>query len=90
MLKMYCCSDLDEKEKPKYSCKGIQKATNNITCKRFEDVLLKGVADNANNCGFRYLNGTMKTYEQNKIGLSGAYCKRIVGPNGRTTTPLEI
>ena len=27
---MYWCSDLDEKEKPKFSCEGIQKDNNNV------------------------------------------------------------
>ncbi len=33
--KMYCCSDLDEKEKPKLSCKGIQKDGNNVNYQNF-------------------------------------------------------
>ena len=63
---MCCCSDLDEKEKPKFSCKGIQHNNNEITYKRFEDVLFNGVKDKVLNKGFRYVDGTMKSYEQNK------------------------
>jgi hypothetical protein len=88
--KMYCCSDLHEKEKPKFSCKGIQHQNNDITFKRFEDVLLNGAKDTVNNKGFRYVDGTMKTYEQSKKGLSYAYHKRIVQSDGITTKPLNI
>ena len=58
---MYCCSDLDEKEKPKYSCKGIQKNYNEITYKRFEDVLFNGHKNLVLNKGFRYIEGKMKS-----------------------------
>ena len=33
--KMYCCSDLDEKDQPKFSCKGIQKENNNVNHQSF-------------------------------------------------------
>ena len=68
--KMYCCSDLDEKEKPKYSCKGIQHQNNEITYKRFENVLFNKDQDIVLNKGFRYVGGCMKSYEQVKKGLS--------------------
>ena len=87
---MYCCSDLNEKEKPKYSCKGIQHQNNEITYKRFENVLFNKDKDIVLNKGFRYVNGTMKTYEQVKKGLSYAYHKRIVCEDGITTKPLNI
>ena len=41
--KMYCCSDMDEKE-IKVSCKGIQKS-NDISYKKFENVLFNGLVD---------------------------------------------
>ena len=88
--KMYCCSDLDEKEKPKFSCKGIQHNNNEITYKRFEDVLFNGAKDIVNNKGFRYVAGYMKSYEQVKKGLSYVYHKRIVQADGITTKPLNI
>jgi hypothetical protein len=88
--KMYCCSDLDEKEKPKYSCKGIQHQNNEITYKRFENVLFNKDQDIVLNKGFRYVGGCMKSYEQVKKGLSYAYHKRIVCEDGITTKPLNI
>jgi hypothetical protein len=86
---MYCSSDITEKE-IKYSCKGIQHQNNNITYKRFENVLLHGAKDIAINKGFRYVDSGMKSYEQEKKGLSYAYHKRKVAANGIDTTPLDI
>ena len=74
----------------KFSCKGIQKAGNNVNYKKFEDVLFNKHEDKVLNKGFRYVDGTMKSYEQNKKGLSYAYHKRIVQSNGITTKPLNI
>ena len=88
--KMYCCSDLCEIEKPKFSCKGIQHQNNTMTFKRFEDVLFNGAKDIVNNKGFRYVAGYMKSYEQEKKGLSYVYHKRIVQNDGITTKPLNI
>jgi hypothetical protein len=87
--KMYCCADITEKQF-KFSCKGIQKAGNNICYQKFHDVLFENKKDIVNNTGFRYINGTMKTYEQQKKGLSYAYHKRIVQSDGISTIPLNI
>jgi hypothetical protein len=67
--KMYCCSDLDEK-KIKLSCKGIQKDGNNVNYKKCHNVLFNKHKDQVLNKGFRYVDGYMKSYEQNKKGLS--------------------
>ena len=82
-------SDFDE-DKIKFSCKGIQKANNNICYKKFKDVLFNNVHDVAINQGFRYIGGVMKSYEQTKKGLSYVYCKRIVLDDGISTIPLNI
>ena len=74
----------------KFSCKGIQKSGNNINYQKFNDVLFNGHKDIVLNKGFRYCNGTMKSYEQVKKGLSYAYHKRKVAANGIDTTPLDI
>jgi hypothetical protein len=42
------------------------------------------------NKGFRSVGGFMKSYEQNKKGLSYAYHKRIVQSNGISTKPLLL
>ena len=87
--KMYICSDLSE-ENIKFSTKGIQKAGNEISFKKFENVLFGDKKDTATNTGFRMINGFMKTYTQERKGLSYAYCKRIVLADGTTTKPLNI
>ena len=79
--KMYCASDFTE-EKIKFSCKGIQKDGNNVNYQKFHDVLFNGKKDMVLNKGMRYINGTMKSYEQEKKGLSYAYHKRIVQNDG--------
>ena len=53
-------------------------------------MLLKKHDDIVVNKGFRYINGTMKSYEQVKKGLSYAYHKRIVCDDGINTKPLNI
>ena len=87
--KMYICSDLTE-ENIKFSTKGIQKAGNDITYKKFDNVLFGDKKDTATNTGFRMIGGFMKTYTQEKKGLSYAYCKRIVLDDGISTKPLDI
>jgi hypothetical protein len=42
------------------------------------------------NQGFRYVNGSMNTYEQQKKGLSYIYNKRILLDDGISTIPLNI
>ena len=52
--------------------------------------LINIILDQVLNKGFRYVDGTMKSYEQNKKGLSYAYHKRIVCEDGINTKPLNI
>ena len=87
--KMYCASDSKE-ENIKFSCKGIQKDGNNVNYQKFHNVLFNKHNDQVLNRGFRYVDGYMKSYEQNKKGLSYAYHKRKVAANGIDTTPLDI
>jgi len=87
--KMYCCANNDD-DKIKFSCKGIQKEGNNVNYEKFENVLLNKHKDIVINKGFRYINGTMKSYEQVKKGLSYVYHKRIVCEDGIRTKPLNI
>jgi len=87
--KMYCAGDEIDIGKDKFSCKGIQKEGNNISYKTFESVL-HGNKHSVVNQGFRYVDGTMKSYEQTKKGLSFVYHKRIVEPDGISTRPLLI
>ncbi len=57
---------------------------------KFHDVLFNKHNDQVLNKGFRYVDGTMKSYEQVQKGLSFAYHKRKVAANGIDTTPLDI
>ena len=81
--KMYCCinsgdeqliysNSLTDKEKAKieFSCKGIQKDGNEISYKKFENVLFGDKQDAAHNKGFRMVSGVMMSYEQNKRALA--------------------
>ena len=86
--KMYYAGNNDDNEN-KISCKGIQKDKNNLNYEDYKNVL-NGGDNNVVNTGFRYHAGVMKTYEQSKIRLSGYYYKRIIGADGRTTSPLAI
>jgi hypothetical protein len=86
---MYCAGDEVDIGKDKFSCKGIQNEGNNISYKTFESVL-HGNKHSVVNQGFRYVDGTMKSYEQTKIGLSFLYYKRMLGADGVSTTPLLI
>jgi hypothetical protein len=78
--------------KIKFSCKGTQKTQN-------EELLIKDAYKkcldnnefiNCTNTGFRYIEKTMKTYEQNKIGLSPIYVKGVVMEDGVHIHPLNI
>ena len=44
----------------------------------------------ATNRGFRYINGHMKSYTQEKKGLSYVYNKTILLADGISTIPLNI
>jgi hypothetical protein len=46
--------------------------------------------DKVFNKGFKYVDGYMKSYEQNKRGLSYAYHKRFVCEDGINTKPSNI
>ncbi len=86
---MYCFSDMDKKE-IKFSCKGIQKDNNIISYKQIENVLITKTHDMVVNQGFRYVNGSMNTYEQSKKGLCYIYNKRNLLSDGTSTKPLNI
>jgi hypothetical protein len=87
--KMYCAADSVDIGKDKFSCKGVQKANNNISYDTFKSVL-HGNQHTVINQGFRYVAGGMNTYEQSKKGLSSVYHKRQVQADGVTTIPLNI
>ena len=72
---MYCCSDLDEKEKPKFSCEGIQRDDHNNNYQKVYNMLFNKYKNKDVNKDFTYISCTIKSYEQVKKGLSYAYQK---------------
>jgi len=78
----------EEKSKTKMSSKGVSQRQNNLTWKRYSDAL-NGGEDKATNQGFRMVKGTLRTYQQHKLGLSAYYDKRWVLSDGIHTEPIE-
>lgn len=78
--------------KDKFSIKGVQKNKNkDIISKEFyKKCLHDKETKNYSNKGFRYVNGTMKTYEQEKSGLTPIYVKGVVMSDGVHIHPLDI
>ena len=77
----------DENKKTKFSCKGVSRRQNEMSWDRFYEAL-HGKKDEAQNIGFRVHDHRYVTYQQNKLGLSSYYDKRIVAEDGIHTLPL--
>lgn len=75
-------------QKAKMSSKGMSKCQNQLTWARYE-AALNGAVDRPINRRFRMVKGTMRTYSQKKLGLSGYYDKRWVLLDGIHTESLE-
>ena len=74
----------------KFSCKGINKRTNQITKDKYMDVLLSKKSGSSTNRGFRSMDNQVFTYFQERTGFSYFYTKRKVLADGVSTVPLEI
>ena len=74
----------------KFSCKGINKRTNEITKDKYMDVLLTKEAGTGTNRGFRSIDNQVYTYLQERAGFSYFYPKRKVLADGVSTAPLDI
>ena len=81
----YCFGAYD-----KFSCKGVNKKTNEINEQKYLHVLLAKQNSGGLNKGFRVINNSMFTYEQVRDGFSYFYPKRRVLEDGLTTLPLAI
>ena len=81
----YCFGAYD-----KFSCKGVNKKTNDINKEKYLNVLLTKQSSAGLNKGFRVVNNSMYTYEQVRDGFSYFYPKRKVLEDGVTTMPLDI
>ena len=87
--KCYLVQDQNRIGKEKYSCKGVSKKRNDLYFELYKGVLdvfqktriaseLEGEdIDKAKNAGFRVHDQGIATYEQNKLGLSAYYDKRM-------------
>ena len=84
--KTYYCFGKEDK----FSCKGINKKTNQITKDKYMDVLLSKKSGSSTNRGFRSMDNHVFTYFQERTGFSYFYPKRKVLADGVSTAPLEI
>ena len=73
----------------KMSCKGIQKCRVEKPMDVFKSVLETGKSVSKVNRGFRALNNSIFTYEQERSGFVYTYWKRQVEEDGIHTKPLE-
>jgi len=76
----------------KLSSKGAQKDINKeiLTKETYKTCLNNNETINCENKGFRYIDKTMKTYVQDKIGLTPIYVKGVVMDDGIHISPLII
>ena len=81
----YCFGAYD-----KFSCKGVNKKTNDINKEKYLNVLLTKQSSSRLNKGFRVVNNSMYTYEQVRDGFSYFYPQKKVLEDGVTTMPLDI
>ena len=83
----------NEKES-KTSCKGTQKKRNDLLVEHFREVLDTTESKMIENAGFITQNSEcgpiIKTYRQEKRGISYFYAKRLVMEDGVSTTHLDI
>jgi hypothetical protein len=86
--KTYYCWGNDNK----VSCKGTQKDRNNYLLNKesYTKCLDDGKTINCKNKGFRFTDKTMKTYEQNKVGLTPIYVKGVVMDDCVHIRPLDL
>ena len=73
---------------PKFSCKGVNRRQNEMSCERYRNALF-GALDKVTNIGFRKKENHIVTYEQTKLGLSAYYDKRVVHEDGIHTSCLR-
>ena len=87
--KTYYCFGKEDK----FSCKGINKRTNQIIKDKYMDVLLSKKSGSSTNRGFRSMDNQVFTYFQERTGFSYFYPKRKVladGVSERITNKRKI
>ena len=88
MSKCYC-TDCGPDTEAKFSCKGISNSQNEMTWEHYRDAL-EGSIDKASNKGFRLKGQSIVSYQQDKLGLSAYYDKRIIDKDGIHIGPLNV
>ena len=83
----YADGGADADTEAKISCKGVSKSQNEMTWERYRNAL-GGSIYRASNKGFRLKGQSIVSYQQDKLGLSAYYDKRIVHKDGIHTGPL--
>jgi hypothetical protein len=84
--KTYFCFGAEDN----FSCKGVNRKTNNVTKGKYMDVLLTKQSGSGTNKGFRSIDSQVYTYLQERAWFSYFYPKRKVLADGVSTVPLEI
>jgi hypothetical protein len=84
--KTYFCFGAEDN----FSCKGVNRKTNNVTKEKYMDVLLTKQSGSGTNKGFRSIDSQVYTYLQERAWFSYFYPKRKVLADGVSTVPLEI
>ena len=74
----------------KFSCKGVNKKTNEINKEKYLNVLLTKQNSGGVNRGFRVVNNAMYAYAQVRDAFLYFYPKRKVLQDGVSTLPLDI
>ena len=73
-----------------FSCKGVNRKTNQITKNKYTDVLLTKQSGCGTNRGFRSIDNKLYTYLQQRDVFSYFYPKRKILADAVSTAPLEI
>jgi hypothetical protein len=84
--KTYFCFGAEDK----FSCKGVNRKTNDIHKGTYMDVLLTKQSGSGTNRGFRSIDNQVYTYLQERAGFSYFYPKRKVLADRVSTIPLDI
>jgi hypothetical protein len=64
--KTYFCFGAEDK----FSCKGVNRKTNNVTKEKYMDVLITKQSGSGTNRGFRTINNQVYTYLQERVGFT--------------------
>jgi hypothetical protein len=84
--KTYLCFGAEDK----FSCKGVNRKTNDIHKGTYMDVLLTKQSGSGINRGFRSIDNQVYTYLHERAGFSYFYPKRKVLADGVSTISFDI